>query len=348
MADVKKMEKLKKIQGMVNNLLLCDDFVITDLETTGLSPAKGGRIIEIGAVRVKNGQITETFSQLINPEVKIYAKTIELTGITNEMLEGKPVYGQVLPEFSKFLGDSIFVAHNAMFDWDRFLIHYLFKVGITPSNEVIDTMVLSKTYFNEKSKHSLAELTNEFGIDIGNHHRALDDSIATAKILLEFKKRFKEDSRFEVSEKSQQVEQVQQDLFTIVTPPAITITEPKKLVFETEIELVGFEEFDNFEKKPEQKVVVNVAVEKPVKVEEANAYKVKRVSYWEKDLTKIKSLKRIYVSLSIGTTYFDIPTKTWYNKDVKDAIDFDALKDSVLGYLKLASVEELCDFRSAK
>lgn len=286
---------------IMNDLLLKSDrFVALDIEATSLSPNKGGRIIEVAGVKVEGGKITETYSQLINPEQKIYQKTIQLTGITNEMLEGKPVYGKVLPEFYRFIGDAVVVSHNAMFDWDRFLTFFFKKVGIIARNPVIDTMILSKLYYPYRKKFSLAEMCVEVGIQIGNHHRALDDAMSAAKLLLYFKEHL---------------------------APKFARTE---------------------ERVPEQLDLFAVETPKPALEVAPKAMKIKRVSYWEKQITKKKKMERIYVTTSIGTVYFDIPTRTWYNKDVNDAVDFDALQQAVLTYLKINDIEELCQFRNAK
>lgn len=286
---------------IMNDLLLKSDrFVVIDIEVTSLSPNKGGRIIEVAGVKIEGGRITETFSQLVNPEQKIYQKTIQLTGITNEMLEGKPVYGQVLPQFYRFIGDAVVVSHNAMFDWDRFLIYFFKKVGIIARNPVIDTMVLSKLYYPYRKKFGLAEMCAETGIQMDRHHRALDDAMSAAMLLLYFK----ENLAPQFAQAEETIPE-QLELFAVETPSPTSVSIPKVL-------------------------------------------KIKRVSYWEKQITKKKKMERIYVTTSIGTVYFDVPTRTWYNKDVNDAIDFDALQQAVLTYLKLDSIEELCQFRNTK
>ena len=196
---VKKSTKEKALD-MEKLLVSATEFVALDIETTTLSPLKGGRIIEIGAVKVRNGEIVDRFQQLVHPEQKVYAKTIELTGITNEMLEGQPVFGQVLPQFYKFIGNAVVVAHNANFDWDRFLLHFFKRVGIQPTNQVIDTLALAKLYCEKRRTYGLGELCREFNIDLENHHRAFADAEATAKLALYFKEHFTQGSLFDVQE----------------------------------------------------------------------------------------------------------------------------------------------------
>ena len=176
---------------MLNYLVLnAEEYVVVDIESTGLSPDKGARIIEIGAWKIKNGVIVDKFSEFINPGQKIYKKTIDLTGITNEMLEGKPSYGAVLPKFYDFIKDSVIIAHNAKFDWDRFLLYFFKKVGLNPINEVIDTMEMSKDIFPKEKKHNLDILCERLNVSVdeGSRHRAIDDAKYTAYCLFEMMK----------------------------------------------------------------------------------------------------------------------------------------------------------------
>lgn len=279
------------------SLLNSEKFTVIDIETSALSPIKGGKIIEIGAVKVENGKITEEFHTLINPEQKIYSKTTQLTGITNEMLEGQPVYGQVLPKLYQFIGDTVVVAHNANFDWDRFLLFYLKKVGLNPVNKVIDTVKLSKYFYKDKKKHNLAEMCSELGVDIGNHHRANDDAKATAKCLVKFIQMYNANA----SIKSEQVS-----------------------VIENKVE-----------------------IKQEVKANEVKL-KVRKVNYWEKQVTKGKLMQRLYVSINdgrcYGMVYYDIPSKAWYNKDFPVSLNFERVHEIVLKFLNLNTTEDLCNW----
>jgi DNA polymerase III subunit epsilon len=317
--DKKQSKNLDKAKEMNDILYLGKEFVVIDLETTTLSPEKGGMIIEVAGVKIKDNQIVDTFNQLINPERKIYSRVTELTGITNEMLEGKPVYGEVLPQFYRFIGNAIVVAHNAPFDWDRYLLHFFPKVGIFPTNKVIDTLLLSKLYFPNKSRYSLDEMCKELGIKLENHHRALNDSLATAEMLILFKKKY----ATQLYNPSFVLEGEQMDLFN--------------LAFEMEEESVT--------EVPLQLEIEDASKEKN-EPQAKKEYRIKRVKYWEKQVNKNRCYRRLYVTLSNGTVYFDVSTKTWYNKDIKESIDFEALNESVLRYLNLQNVEELCNYRN--
>lgn len=160
------------------------EFVVLDIETTGFTIEKGGRIIEIGAVKVKDGEIIDKFSSFVNPLIKIPKKITELTNISNDDVKDAPVINNVLLDFYKFIGDRLVIAHNADFDWNRFLVPYFKKCGIIPKNNVLDSIVLSKKVFPKEKSHKLSVLCERLNIPVENHHRAIDDCIMTAKAYL--------------------------------------------------------------------------------------------------------------------------------------------------------------------
>lgn len=173
-------EEVKKCQQV------CDgkNFTVIDIETTGFSPMKGGFLLELAGVKVRNGKITGRFSELINTGYKVPKKTTELTGITNEMVEGKPRYPEVLERFLSFIGDDVVMAHNAMFDWGRFILYYSQKIGIKLTNDSLCTKKMFKGVHSELKSFGLSDLCNQYGISLENHHRALDDTEATALAFL--------------------------------------------------------------------------------------------------------------------------------------------------------------------
>lgn len=173
-------------------------FVIADIETTGYSPTAGGRIIEIGAIKIDEfGNKIDTFHEYINPLLKISTKITELTGITNDMVKDKETIGPVLRRFLKFFKGSTIVFHNANFDWNTYLIEDYKRIGIRipESYPCIDTLLLSKEYFPNEKKHDLESICNRLNIDIEDHHQAFKDVEMTTKFFLFFKKEFK--SRYE-------------------------------------------------------------------------------------------------------------------------------------------------------
>ncbi len=161
------------------------EYVVVDIETTG-TDVTSDKITEIGAVRIVNGVIVESFQTLIDPEVKLSQKIIELTGITDEMLVGKPKIHEVYPDFIKFLGDSVFVAHNADFDY-RFLRNAGKDLGYYLENDYLDTLIISRKLLPGLPNHKLNTVCGYFNIEF-RHHRALSDAFATAEALIKLYK----------------------------------------------------------------------------------------------------------------------------------------------------------------
>ncbi|KJF26020.1 DNA polymerase III PolC [Clostridium aceticum] len=161
-----------------------DEYIVFDIETTGLSN-KNDRITEIGAVKIKNKQIVDRFSTLVNPQATIPQKIIELTGITNEMVQEAPSIEEVLPSFLNFVGGSCLVAHNADFDMGFIRVNAK-KLGCDLSSPVVDTLKLSRVLLTQLKRHKLNVVAKELGIPLENHHRAVEDAEATAKVFIKF------------------------------------------------------------------------------------------------------------------------------------------------------------------
>lgn len=175
-------------QKITPDCLIGQSFVVFDLETTGLnsSPVSGNmdRIIEIGAYKIIDGEITESFSTFINPERKLSEEIIKLTGITEEMVDGAPTYEQVMPDFYKFCYGSILVGHNVVgFDY-KFVDYYWSRLGYIFDRKLIDTIPLSQELLTGLSNYKLNTIAAKFNVTF-NHHRAVDDALATAKIFIE-------------------------------------------------------------------------------------------------------------------------------------------------------------------
>ncbi len=159
-----------------------DDFVVFDIETTGLNPQQD-RITEIGAVKIRNGQIVDRFSAFVNPGVSIPSFIVKLTGITDDMVKDAPPIEQVLNEFMEFIQGSVLVAHNANFDVG-FIKQNAKVMGEKVKNPYIDTLELCRKMFPEIGRYKLNIVAKHLKIELENHHRAVDDSMATAKIFL--------------------------------------------------------------------------------------------------------------------------------------------------------------------
>ena len=160
-----------------------DEYVVFDIETTGLNKEKC-KIIEIGAVKIRNREIVDRYSTFIDPGEKLSDEIVDLTNITDDMLEGQRPIETVLPEFLDFVGDDVLVAHNASFD-TGFVRIKAEELGIEyRKNTILDTLELSRTLLKELKKHKLDVVAKHLGVSLEGHHRAVNDAEATAEIFL--------------------------------------------------------------------------------------------------------------------------------------------------------------------
>ena len=164
------------------NMPLNGDFVVFDIETTGLSPNTES-ITEIGAVKIKNGAIVDTFNELVNPGKPIPPKISELTGITDSMVADCPYISEILPKFFEFAKGSVLVAHNASFD-TSFIKKSAKDLGLAFNFSYIDTLELSRSIVEGVKNYKLDTLTKHFNVKLENHHRACDDATATGHVFL--------------------------------------------------------------------------------------------------------------------------------------------------------------------
>lgn len=169
---------------------LNDVYVVFDLETTGFSPIKD-KIIEIGAVKVEQGKITDRFSTFVNPRVPIPFQITQLTSITDQMVMDAPDIETVLPEFLEFIGDAVLVAHNASFDVG-FIEQNCRYQDIVPDFTSVDTVAMARILLPTLSKFKLNVVANALHISLENHHRAVDDAEAAAEIFVRFAEMLRE------------------------------------------------------------------------------------------------------------------------------------------------------------
>ena len=163
---------------------LDSDFVVFDIETTGFG-AGHDKIIEIGAVKVSGGEITDRFSTFVNPKVPIPPRIEELTGIKDSMVMASPEISEILPQFLAFCEGCSLVAHNASFD-TGFIRHNAEKLGLPYDFTVIDTVGLARALLPQLSRFKLDTVAKELSVSLENHHRAVDDAGATAEIFVKF------------------------------------------------------------------------------------------------------------------------------------------------------------------
>ncbi|MCF8000890.1 MAG: PolC-type DNA polymerase III [Halanaerobiales bacterium] len=166
------------VENPIKDQIEDTEFVVFDLETTGLNPVQN-EIIEIGAVKIKSGEIVDEFSSLVKPDQKISDKITEITGIDNNMVKDAPSFEKVFSSFVEFIGDCPLVAHNMDFDYS-FIRKPLNEFKNNNEVTLVDTLTLARAVLPELKNHKLATLVNYYDIKLDNHHRALDDSKATA------------------------------------------------------------------------------------------------------------------------------------------------------------------------
>ncbi|WP_100399318.1 PolC-type DNA polymerase III [Bacillus sp. FJAT-44742] len=163
-------------------LLMDETYVVFDVETTGLSVVYD-TIIELAAVKIKDGEIIDRFESFANPHETLSNTIIDLTGITDDMVADAPEVGDVLKDFHDFIGDDILVAHNASFDMG-FLNAGFKKIGIGAApNPVVDTLELGRFLYPQLKNHRLNTLCKKFDIELVSHHRAIYDAEATGYLL---------------------------------------------------------------------------------------------------------------------------------------------------------------------
>jgi DNA polymerase-3 subunit alpha (Gram-positive type) len=184
------VDDLKQLVEKSRNQGLSDSYVVFDIETTGFSSSRN-RIIEIGAVRVVNGNITDKFSTFVNPDVPIPFEIEQLTGINDNMVLPYPKIDEILPQFLEFCGDSVLVAHNASFDVG-FMAYNAARLNIAFDPTVIDTVALARLLLPKLNRYKLDTVAKALNISLENHHRAVDDAGCTAEIFVAFVRMLRE------------------------------------------------------------------------------------------------------------------------------------------------------------
>ncbi len=200
MLAVERAEKagheLKVLYGMeayfVNDTAKCvfgnkypafsDEMTVFDIETTGLDN-RSSRIIEIGAVKIRDGEVIDTMDIFVDPECPIPEEITKLTSITDDMVRGQMKEREAVEHFLAFAGDTMLIAHNANFDVG-FIRAACLRHGIPFGNTYLDTLGLSKYVNSELKQHNLAAIAKHYGLDDFHHHRASDDAGTLAKIFL--------------------------------------------------------------------------------------------------------------------------------------------------------------------
>ncbi|MDD4870467.1 MAG: 3'-5' exonuclease [Kiritimatiellae bacterium] len=171
-------------------------FVAFDLETTGFS-SLSDRIVEIAAIKFKNGVVVEGRKWLINPGIPIPESAVNVHGITDKMVRKCPSFKDTLPEFAAFIEKSILVAHNAEFDMRFIMAETQRNNFVFPENIVIDNLKLARRSFPDAGSYDLKSLADRLGIDEGKSHRALSDSRTLMKVFIAGLKKFPSETSLE-------------------------------------------------------------------------------------------------------------------------------------------------------
>ncbi len=185
--QVARLEQLRAAGLAASVVRVCwrpdprQSYVVVDVETTGgLGP--GHRITELGAVLVRGGRILDRYETLVNPGRRIPARISRLTGISEAMVAGAPMFSDIAETFLEFAGDAVFVAHNARFDY-RFVQQEFARLGQTFRRPTICTVAGMRRAFPGRHSYALDALCREFDIPLERHHRALCDAEAAAGLL---------------------------------------------------------------------------------------------------------------------------------------------------------------------
>lgn len=158
------------------------DYVVFDLETTGISQ-ESDRIVEISAIKVKDGKAVEEFNRLVNPKCHIPAAASYVNNISDSMVCNEPPIEEVLPEFIDFIGDMVLVGHNIHY----FDMGFIWRdcqncLGLIPDNDYVDTLPLAKKCLPQMSHYKMTDLASHYGISTQGAHRALKDCHMTMEV----------------------------------------------------------------------------------------------------------------------------------------------------------------------
>ncbi len=179
--SIAEREKIERTLKGKSTIDLLSDYIIFDIETTGLDSSYD-EVIEIGAIKVKNNKIISKFNSLVKPKNEIDEYITELTGITNEMVKDAPTIEEILPDFMNYIGNDILIGHNVNFDIN-FIYDNLYRNKFDVlTNDFIDTMRISRKLLPELPHHRLIDLAKYFKIDSTNNHRSLKDCEITMNV----------------------------------------------------------------------------------------------------------------------------------------------------------------------
>ncbi len=228
------------------NQSLDTEYCVLDIETTGLS-YRTEKITEFGAIKIKNGEVIDTFECFVNPEKPIPYEVIKVTHITDDMVRDAETIDKVLPKFLEFAGDSVLVAHNANFDIG-FIRHFAEIQGLNLDNTYIDTLAIAREMFPEYKRHKLGIIAENLGIRVDVAHRALDDVKTLVKVFQVMLEKLKEQGVEKLNE-IDNVFQENMNLKQLPTYHAVILTKDY-VGLKNLYKLISFSHLNYFYKKP--------------------------------------------------------------------------------------------------
>lgn len=183
--DFDLFRQTEESRALDDRLLTELTFTVFDTETTGLQPSAGDEIIQIGATRIVNGRLlrSETFEQLVDPRRPLARESVQIHGITEDILRGQPTIDKVLPLFQRFCEETVLVGHNVAFDM-RFLQMKEQATGVQFRQPVLDTLLLSAVIHPNQEFHQLEAIAERLGVHVIGRHTALGDAIVTGEVFL--------------------------------------------------------------------------------------------------------------------------------------------------------------------
>ncbi len=221
------------------------EYCVLDIETTGLA-FRTEKITELGAIKIKNGEVIDTFECFVNPEKPIPEEVVNITHITDDMVSNAETIDKVLPKFLEFMGDSVLVAHNANFDIG-FIKYNAENLGYKLENTYIDTLALAKELFPDYKKYKLGIIAEKLGIKVDVAHRALDDVktlVAVFNVMLNMLKEKKVGKVAQINTLGEKV-----DLKNMPSYHAIILAK-NYVGLKNLYKLISFSHLDYFYKKP--------------------------------------------------------------------------------------------------
>lgn len=183
--DFDLFRQTEESRALDDRLLTQLTFTVFDTETTGLQPSAGDEIIQIGATRIVNARLlrNETFEQLVDPRRPLVRESVQIHGITEDLLRGQPTIDKVLPFFHGFCEETVLVGHNVAFDM-RFLQVKEEATGVHFRQPVLDTLLLSAVIHPNQESHQLEAIAERLGVNVIGRHTALGDAIVTGEVFL--------------------------------------------------------------------------------------------------------------------------------------------------------------------